>query len=110
MLSVEDLNNTSHCNEILRKNSIKCGTVRGPLLSKLNPTWKVILFLSGLENLVTLKAVQEVANLCRALKYILDTFITNRDYHSTQKVKDDEEFVHWTGELWMVTLNHQAEG
>jgi hypothetical protein len=68
------------------------------------------LLLSGLDNSVTLKAIPEVVNSCGALKYILDTFITNRDYHSTQKVKDYEEFVHYTGVLWMVTLSHQADG
>jgi hypothetical protein len=45
------------------------------------------MFLSGLENSVTLKDIPEAENSCVALKFILDTFSTNWDYHSTQKVK-----------------------
>ena len=57
MLSVADLNNTSPCNEIVRQNFIQCQTVRDPLLPKLIPNQESsIMFLSQLENSVTLKA------------------------------------------------------
>jgi hypothetical protein len=45
------------------------------------------MFLSGLENSVTFKAIPEAKNSYVALNYILGTFSTNWDYHSAQKVK-----------------------
>lgn len=88
MLSDAGLNNTSHFNETVRQNFIQCRNVRDPLFSKLIPNREnSIMFLSGLENSVKLKAIPEAANSCVTLKYILDTFSTNWDYHNTQKVK-----------------------
>jgi len=68
------------------------------------------MFLSGLENSVTLKAIPEAANSYVELKFILDTFSKIGITTAHRRLKDYEEFVHYTGELWMVTLGHQAEG
>ena len=79
------------------------------MLSKLIPNQKSsITFLSGSENSVTLKAILEAANSYIALKYLLDTFSKIGITTAHRRLKDYELFVHYTGELWMVTLSHQA--
>jgi len=81
------------------------------LLCKLIPNQKSsIMFLSGLENSITLKAIPEAANSYVALKYLSGTFSKIGITTAHRRLKDYEEFMHYTGELWMVTLNHQAEG